>query len=412
MRWSWASDSFTPATSSDPGHAEFGRGHGHDLAGSTPIIRCAGCAGRSSTARKRSGASARAMIPTSRRAKATTSTVSRTARHASSLYPTSRPPEPRQRVSVLAHDRPRAGALALRIDDPARSGTLQSGAQCALLHASRRRQRPAIWRGEEVKIVSRRGYMRTRIETHVSGNGAPRHAGRCSRWAILTSPSKTLSLGFLTIGGFLAGIVFWGGFNTALEATNTEKFCVGCHEMRENVFQELKSTIHYSNRSGVRATCPDCHVPHDWTHKIGRKIQASKEVWGKIFGSISTREKFVDMRFESRRTNGSDSKPTTRSNAAIVTAPSRWTYPSRASARPMPTSDHCSPARRPASIATRGSPIGCRKVPTILGYRRMTRRAMSSRRYAASSMSGGNSMDASTRCARRRRMPDRLGAMG
>ena len=117
-------------------------------------------------------------------------------------------------------------------------------------------------------------------------------------WAVLSSPSRTLSLGFLTIGGFVAGIVFWGGFNTALEATNTEKFCVSCHEMRENVFQELKSTIHYSNRSGVRATCPDCHVPHNWTSKIARKIQASKEIWGKLFGSISTREKFLDMRFE------------------------------------------------------------------------------------------------------------------
>ena len=117
-------------------------------------------------------------------------------------------------------------------------------------------------------------------------------------WLILTEPSQTLSLGFLTIGGFLAGIIFWGGFNTALEATNTEKFCVSCHEMRDNVFAELKTTIHYSNRSGVRATCPDCHVPHNWTDKIGRKIQASKEVWGKIFGSISTREKFLEMRFE------------------------------------------------------------------------------------------------------------------
>lgn len=117
-------------------------------------------------------------------------------------------------------------------------------------------------------------------------------------WQILISPSRTLSLGFLTIGGFLGGILFWGGFNTALEATNTETFCVSCHEMRDNVFQELKSTIHYSNRSGVRATCPDCHVPHNWTSKIARKIQASKEVWGKIFGSISTREKFLDMRFE------------------------------------------------------------------------------------------------------------------
>jgi cytochrome c-type protein NapC len=29
-------------------------------------------------------------------------------------------------------------------------------------------------------------------------------------------------------------------------------------------------------------------VPHDWTDKLARKMQASKEVWGKIFGTIST----------------------------------------------------------------------------------------------------------------------------
>lgn len=117
-------------------------------------------------------------------------------------------------------------------------------------------------------------------------------------WRVLRSPSAHFSLGFLTLGGFIAGIVFWGGFNTALEATNTEEFCVSCHEMRDNVFAELKSTIHYSNRSGVRATCPDCHVPHDWTDKIGRKMQASKEVWGKIFGTINTQEKFLDKRLD------------------------------------------------------------------------------------------------------------------
>lgn len=111
-------------------------------------------------------------------------------------------------------------------------------------------------------------------------------------WTIARRPSTHLSLGFLTIGGFVMGIIFWGGFNTALEATNTEKFCVGCHEMNDNVFAELKTTIHYSNHSGVRATCPDCHVPHNWTSKIARKMAASKEVWGKIFGTISTPEKF------------------------------------------------------------------------------------------------------------------------
>ena len=117
-------------------------------------------------------------------------------------------------------------------------------------------------------------------------------------WRTLTRPSVHFSLGFLTIGGFIAGIIFWGGFNTALVITNTETFCVGCHEMRDNVFAELKTTIHYNNRSGVRATCPDCHVPHEWTNKIARKMAASKEVWGKIFGTISTREKFQAMRLE------------------------------------------------------------------------------------------------------------------
>ena len=117
-------------------------------------------------------------------------------------------------------------------------------------------------------------------------------------WRTLNRPSVHYSLGFLTIGGFLGGVLFWGGFNTAMELTNTEQFCTGCHEMRDNVYQELKGTIHFTNRSGVRAKCSNCHVPHEWTNKIARKMQASKEVWGKIFGTIDTREKFVAMRLE------------------------------------------------------------------------------------------------------------------
>lgn len=115
-------------------------------------------------------------------------------------------------------------------------------------------------------------------------------------WSILNSRSAHFSLGFLTVGGFVAGIVFWGTFNTGMEFTNTEVFCTGCHEMRENVYAELKGTIHFTNRSGVRAKCSNCHVPHDWTDKMARKMQASKEVWGKIFGTINTREKFLDNR--------------------------------------------------------------------------------------------------------------------
>ena len=122
-------------------------------------------------------------------------------------------------------------------------------------------------------------------------------------WTTFRSPAVHLSLGFLTLGGFVAGVIFWGGFNTALEATNTEAFCVSCHEMRDNVLPELQQTIHFSNRSGVRAVCSDCHVPHDWTYKMGRKMQASKEVWGKIFGTIDTRHQYqsMDLTRQSRR---------------------------------------------------------------------------------------------------------------
>ena len=117
-------------------------------------------------------------------------------------------------------------------------------------------------------------------------------------WRTLRRPSVHYSLGFLTIGGFIGGVLFWGGFNTVLELTNTERFCTTCHEMRVNVYEELQPTIHFTNRSGVRAKCSDCHVPHDWTDKIARKMEASKEVWGWIFGTINTREKFLDKRLE------------------------------------------------------------------------------------------------------------------
>jgi cytochrome c-type protein NapC len=117
-------------------------------------------------------------------------------------------------------------------------------------------------------------------------------------WRILSRPAVHLSFGAVAVAGFAAGILFWGGFNTALEATNTEGFCISCHEMRDNVYAELRNTIHFTNRSGVRARCPDCHVPHEWTSKIARKMAASKEVWGKIFGTISTPEKFAAKRLE------------------------------------------------------------------------------------------------------------------
>ncbi len=105
-----------------------------------------------------------------------------------------------------------------------------------------------------------------------------------------------------TLGGGLVfalfGIIFWGGFNTAMEVTNTLEFCISCHEMEDNVYKEYQKTIHYANRTGVRATCSDCHVPDPWVHKVARKIQASNEVLHKVLGTIDTPEKFDAKRLQ------------------------------------------------------------------------------------------------------------------
>jgi len=106
------------------------------------------------------------------------------------------------------------------------------------------------------------------------------------------------SMGGLLIVGMCAGILLWGGANWAMELSNTEQFCTSCHEMRDNVFEESKIGIHYSNRSGVRATCSDCHVPKPWLSKVVRKVKASREIYHKLLGTIDTPEKFEAHRLE------------------------------------------------------------------------------------------------------------------
>ena len=120
----------------------------------------------------------------------------------------------------------------------------------------------------------------------------------CRLWQALKTPSTRYSLGFLILIIFTVTSIFWIGFHYSMDATNTEEFCISCHEMEKFVFEEYKQTIHYSNRTGVRATCPDCHVPREWQHKIVRKIQSTNEMMHKMLGSIDTPEKYEAKRLQ------------------------------------------------------------------------------------------------------------------
>jgi cytochrome c-type protein NapC len=115
-------------------------------------------------------------------------------------------------------------------------------------------------------------------------------------WAWLWErPARRWLLG-IPVGAFFAlgvGAAGWISFETVLAATNTEAFCISCHEMKDNVYAEFLGTIHDKNRTGVRATCPDCHVPKAFHHKIRRKVQATmNELPNHFLGKIDTPEKF------------------------------------------------------------------------------------------------------------------------
>ena len=122
---------------------------------------------RGRTARRRAGATARATIPMSRRAAGCSSTAIPTRRRTSSPRPTSRRPRrPDAGVRPLARHRPRAGALAFRLDDAARARALPGLPGRGAVHASRTtRSKRGLRRGQEVRIISRRGEIRSRVET-------------------------------------------------------------------------------------------------------------------------------------------------------------------------------------------------------------------------------------------------------
>jgi len=93
------------------------------------------------------------------------------------------------------------------------------------------------------------------------------------------------------LGGIVMLVVLFGT-HKFFNYTNTLEFCISCHEMEDTVYKEYQKSLHYNNRTGVRAECPDCHVPEEQPEKLYAKINAVKDIYHHLLGTIDTVEKF------------------------------------------------------------------------------------------------------------------------
>jgi nitrate/TMAO reductase-like tetraheme cytochrome c subunit len=120
---------------------------------------------------------------------------------------------------------------------------------------------------------------------------------RFFRW--LFSPSARWSVFALLLVGGIAGAVAVIGTQVAVHASGTDEFCgTTCHSHDKFVFPEHKGSVHYTNRTGVRSMCVDCHVPHHYPAILFYKAKAGiRDAVAEFRGTISTQEKFEKERW-------------------------------------------------------------------------------------------------------------------
>ncbi|MEO8281397.1 MAG: NapC/NirT family cytochrome c, partial [Ideonella sp.] len=125
----------------------------------------------------------------------------------------------------------------------------------------------------------------------------PGFIGRVRR--ALFSPSLRWSVAALLGLGLVVGAGAVISTQVALAVTGTDEFCGNtCHSHEKFVFPEHKLSAHYTGRTGVRAMCIDCHVPHSYPAKIIYKAQKGMEdAYAELRGTISTQAKFDAARW-------------------------------------------------------------------------------------------------------------------
>ena len=178
-------------------------------------------------------------------------------------------------------------------------------------------------------------------------------------------PPRTLSLGFLTLGGFVAGVFFWGGFNTV----------AGSHQHRE-VLHDLPRDEDQRLR-GAEGHDP-LHQPLGRARDLpglpraARVDRQDRPQDAGLEGGLGPDLRHASTRATSSwtlrrhlaehewaRMKANDSLECRNCHSARIDGPDE-AEPARGRTR---TSASCSPARGPASTATRASPTSCRTCP-------------------------------------------------
>jgi nitrate/TMAO reductase-like tetraheme cytochrome c subunit len=155
-------------------------------------------------------------------------------------------------------------------------------------------------------------------------------------WHRLTTPSARWSVLALVVVGLVIGAGGVIGTQVMVAATGSNEFCGGaCHSMQW-VAQEYRQSVHFANRTGVRASCHDCHIPHDYPQLLWYKAKAGlHDAIQEASGVISTEEKFKNERTrlaksvwtEYKQTNSENCQHCHAFDAAIVSKQKDFVQP-------------------------------------------------------------------------------------
>lgn len=143
----------------------------------------------------------------------------------------------------------------------------------------------------------------------------------------LFSPSARWSIFALVFVGTVFGFVGTVGTQVAVAWSGTNEFCgTACHSHAQFVYPEYKASVHGApGKTGVQATCNDCHIPHDYPAKLFYKANAGiRDAIAESKGVISTKEKFEAERWRMANHVWDEMRANNSANCRTCHNPALW----------------------------------------------------------------------------------------